>query len=141
LVWMTSPYGARCMPSSRTSHAVSSSSRIATAQLFHIHQPDSTSTTHSPSTSSAGAQRPMGTVRAQWLVSSGVMRRGLSGRVCYIPLPPLYCVLRLPFVLFFPFMFASLLTLASTFSAIPQCLLYASHPSESHLSSRTLLYR
>ncbi|KAJ7938659.1 hypothetical protein B0H13DRAFT_1851248 [Mycena leptocephala] len=30
LVWMMSTYGARCMPSSRTSHAVSSSSRVAT---------------------------------------------------------------------------------------------------------------
>ncbi|KAJ7867631.1 hypothetical protein B0H13DRAFT_2065102 [Mycena leptocephala] len=48
---------------------------VATAKLFHTHQPDST--LHPFDKQRGRAQRPMGTVRAQWRVSSGIMGRGL----------------------------------------------------------------
>jgi hypothetical protein len=55
---------------------------------------------------------------------------GYGTRALGVRVLGLYCVLRFPLVLFFPFMFASLLTLAFTFSSILRYLLYALHPSQ-----------
>jgi hypothetical protein len=127
LVWMTSTY--------RTSHSVPSSSCVTTSRL--------TNSTELPRHSPLLRAAQAGTTadgHGAGAMAGGVMGRRLSGCAFYIPLPPLYCVLRL--LSFFFSIYVCLITYTCIYIFRPPsvpllCLVFISIS----FISRTLLYR